>query len=105
MRTEASQRDDNEEEEYKEIMTMGHKNGENRLAQSERVMRTSKSTTYYNYLNNRMSVKIQYDKNKPSLASRLLGTSYRDNKNTTALDKEESENNLLDLENPLLGNH
>ncbi len=86
MRTEASQRDDNEEEEYKEIMTMGHKNDKNRLAQSERVMRTSKSTTYYNYLNNRMSVKIQYDKKKPSLASRLLGNSYKADKNTTALD-------------------
>lgn len=54
--------------------------GENRMAQSERVMRTSKSSTYYNYLNNRKSVRIKYgvgsNDNKPSLAKRLMSNAF-----------------------------
>jgi hypothetical protein len=59
-RTEASQIDRNEE--YKEIRRTGIdlKTQENQLAKSERVQsKSSKSTTYYNYLNNRMSVRIK----------------------------------------------
>ena len=48
-----------------------------------------------------MSVRIKYGNDKPSLAKRILG-SYG-TKNATA--DEESESNLLDLENPLLGDH
>ncbi len=64
---------------------MNHKDGENRLAQSEKIRSTSKSTTYYNYLNNRMSVRIKYGNDKPSLAKRLIGAYGNKNAN---LDQE-----------------
>ena len=44
--------------------------GDNRLTQSEKIKSTkSKSTTYYNYLNNRMSVRIKYGGNTSGSAS------------------------------------
>ena len=101
MRTEASQRDHNEQEEYKEIL-YDQNLGENRMAQSERVKRTTKSSTYYNYLNNRMSVRIKYGGNdKPSLAKRLMTSVYSTKEKSAA----EEEFDFVDLENPLLGDH
>ena len=70
----------------------------NRLAQSERVKSTSKSSTYYNYLNNRMSVRIKYGGADKSLAKRLLGA-YSDKQISR---EQDSLIDLADLENPLL---
>ena len=69
--SEASQRDSREykEEEFKEDKINAI---ENRLAQSERVRPKAKSTICYNYLQNRMSVRINYGGNDKSLAGRLL---------------------------------
>jgi len=74
------------------------------MTQSERVTRTSKSSTYYNYLNNRMSVRIKYggsNDSKPSLAKRLMTSVYSKKETGGA----EEEFDYVDLENPLLGDH
>lgn len=68
-----------QQEDYKEFLNMNEKSlSDNRLAQSERVKSKSKSTTYFNYLQNRMSVRIKYGGQDKSLAKRLLGT-YNNN--------------------------
>ena len=68
-----------QQEDYKEILNMNEKSlSDNRLAQSERVKSKSKSTTYFNYLQNRMSVRIKYGGQDKSLAKRLLGA-YNNN--------------------------
>ena len=89
MRTEASEQEHKDREEYKEMVELDNKSAamggggnQNRLAQSERVTSKrsmSKSSTYFNYLNNRMSVRIKYSNGSrdKSLAKRLLG-SYGD---------------------------
>ena len=55
-----------EQEELKELRA-DKEIGENRLTKSEHVKsKSSKSTTYYNYLNNRMSVRINVNgKDRP----------------------------------------
>lgn len=79
-KTEASRIDRfDQQEDYKEILNMNEKSlSDNRLAQSERVKSKSKSTTYFNYLQNRMSVRIKYGGQDKSLAKRLLGA-YNNN--------------------------
>ena len=100
-RTDTSQfdRQYDRNEEYKDIK--GDRTTENRLAQSEKVKSSSKSSSYYNYLNNRLSVRIkqQYGKQEPSLAKRLLG-SYGGGGIIEA--QEDDFDGLVDLENPLL---
>ena len=44
----------------------------NQLSKSERVTTTTKASTFFNYLNNRRSVKIKFGE-KTSLAKKLLG--------------------------------
>ena len=68
IRTEVDERE-NLEEEFK-VLQSDVKMGDNRLTQSEKIKSTkSKSTTYYNYLNNRMSVRIKYGGNTSGSAS------------------------------------
>ena len=76
-----------------------NKAGENRLAQSEKVTSTSKSSTYYNYLNNRMSVRIKYGGRDGSLAKRLLGSGK------SPVLETDTQYDFGDLENPLLGDN
>ena len=105
-RTDTSQFDRERNEEFKDFGSLDNKTRENRLAQSERVKSSSKSTSYYNYLNNRLSVRIkeQYGMGKkqkvePSLARRLLGSYDNDG---IREEKDGEYADLADLENPLL---
>jgi len=70
------------------------------LAKSERVHnKSTKSTTYFNYLNNRMSVRIKLGGPEKSLAKRLL-ESYADKRGKNEIESEFDR--MDDLENPLL---
>lgn len=73
--TEIDEREDLDEE-FK-VLQADVKNGDNRLTQSEKIKSTkSKSTTYFNYLNNRMSVRIKYGGNNSGNASEKEKSKY-----------------------------
>ena len=73
------------------------------MAKSERVHnKSTKSTTYFNYLNNRMSVRIKLGGPEKSLAKRLL-ESYADKRGKNDIESEfDRIHRMNDLENPLL---